>query len=125
MTTFVTALLYFVLAAVLGILAFVLKKKHTPFPDFRVGYHHRELMESAQKWEYANRITGNLCVLFTAVALILAIVLLVVKIDGRLALLSFFFSRFFPSLRFWRCRYCCQKNWIRASFYPKRLEAET
>lgn len=95
MTTFVTALLYFVLAAVLGILAFVLKKKHTPFPDFRVGYHHRKLMESAQKWEYANRITGNLCALFTAVALILAIVLLVVKIDGRLALLSFFFFSFF------------------------------
>ena len=94
MTTFVTALLYFVLAAVLGILAFVLKKKHTSFPDFRVGYHHRELIESAQKWEYANRITGNLCALFAAVALILAIVLLVVKIEGRLALLLFFFFSF-------------------------------
>lgn len=46
-------LLYLVLALILGILAFVLKKKHTSFPDFRVGYHHRELMESAQKWEYA------------------------------------------------------------------------
>ena len=84
-------LLYLVLALILGILAFVLKKKHTPFPDFRVGYHHRELMESAQKWEYANRITGNLCALFAAVALILAIVLLVVKIEGRLALLFSFF----------------------------------
>ena len=94
MTTFVASLLYFVLAAVLGILAFVLKKKHTPFPDFRVGYHHRTLMESAQKWEYANRITGNLCALFTVVAPILAIVLLVVKIDGWLALLSFFFFSF-------------------------------
>ena len=84
-------LLYLVLALILGILAFVLKKKHTPFPDFRVGYHHRELMESAQKWEYANRITGNLCALFAAVALIL---LLVVKIEGRLALLLFFFFSF-------------------------------
>ena len=87
-------LLYLVLALILGILAFVLKKKHTPFPDFRVGYNHRELMESAQKWEYANRITGNLCALFAAVALILAIVLLVVKIEGRLALLLFFFFSF-------------------------------
>lgn len=94
MKTFVTSLLYFVLAAVLGILAFVFKKKHTPFPDFRVGCHHRKLMESAQKWGYANRITGNLCALFAAVALVLAVVLLIVKIDGGIALLSFFFFSF-------------------------------
>ena len=87
-------LLYLVLALILGILAFVLKKKHTSFPDFRVGYHHPELMASAQRCEYANRITGNLCALFAAVALILAIVLLVVKIEGRLALLLFFFFSF-------------------------------
>lgn len=82
-------------------------------------------MESAQKWEYANRITGNLCALFAAVASILAIVLLVVKIDGRLALLSFFFFSFLSVAAILALPVLLSKNWIRASFYPKRLEAET
>lgn len=86
-------LLYLVLALILGILAFVLKKKHTPFPDFRVGYHHRELMESAQKWEYANRITGNLCALFAAV-LSPCYRFTGRENEGRLALLLFFFFSF-------------------------------
>lgn len=42
MTNFFLSMLYIVFACVLGILSVVLKKKHTQFPDFRVGYHNKK-----------------------------------------------------------------------------------
>ena len=39
-------MLYIVFAFILGILSVVLKKKHTQFPDFRVGYHNKKIMEN-------------------------------------------------------------------------------
>ena len=35
-------LIYIVFSFILGILSVVLKKKHTQFPDFRVGYHNKK-----------------------------------------------------------------------------------
>lgn len=46
-------MLYIVFAFILGILSVVLKKKHTQFPDFRVGYHNKKIMENKENWDYA------------------------------------------------------------------------
>ena len=64
MAHFLMFLLYAVYALVFGILAVVLKRKHTQFPDFRVGYHNKKAMESKEKWDRVNAIAGNLCAVF-------------------------------------------------------------
>ena len=63
-------LLYIIFAFILGTLAFVLKKRHSQFPDFRVGYHNKKIMENKEKWEYANNVAGNLCALFVVIDII-------------------------------------------------------
>ena len=54
MKVFAVLSLYIVFALILGILAFVLKKRHTRFPDFTVGYHDKRVMENKEKWENLN-----------------------------------------------------------------------
>ena len=46
MGKFFLLMLYIVFAFILGILSVVLKKKHTQFLDFRVGYHNKKIMEN-------------------------------------------------------------------------------
>lgn len=58
MAHFLMFLFYAVYALVLGILAVVLKRKHTQFPDFRVGYHSKKAMESKEKWDRVNTMRG-------------------------------------------------------------------
>ena len=70
MAHFLMFLFYAVYALVLGILAVVLKRKHTQFPDFRVGYHNKKAMESKEKWDRVNTIAGSLCAVFAVAALI-------------------------------------------------------
>ena len=41
---------FIVLGIILGVLAFVLKRKHSEFPDFSVGYHNKKVMESKEKY---------------------------------------------------------------------------
>lgn len=53
--------------AILGILAFLLKYRHSDFPDFRVGYHMGSIMESKEKWDYANQAAGNICGISSAI----------------------------------------------------------
>ena len=69
------ALLYAVFAVILGVLAFILKNKHSPFPDFRVGYHSSDIMHSREQWERANILAGNLCALFAVLGLLIFAVL--------------------------------------------------
>lgn len=64
MAHFLMFLFYAVYALVLGILAVVLKRKHTQFPDFR------KAMESKEKWDRVNTIAGSLCAVFAVAALI-------------------------------------------------------
>ena len=80
--------LYIVFAFILGVLAFILKKKHSSFPDFRVGYHNKKVMRSAETWKYANNVAGNLCALFAAI-LVFAI-LYFVQTDLRATIIAFF-----------------------------------
>lgn len=82
-------LLYLVLALILGILAFVLRKKRTKFPDCRVGYHHKKIMASQQKWEYGNNAAGFLCAVFSAISVILSAVLFFAKVDLYFAVFLF------------------------------------
>ena len=52
----------FVLEAILyGLIAYVLFRKRTPYPDTRIGYHVGEAMASQSAWEYANRAAGAVC----------------------------------------------------------------
>lgn len=68
-------LLYIAFTLVLGALAFVLKKKRSRFPDTRVGYHNKKVMESKEKWERANDAAGNLCALFAVIDIVVFAVL--------------------------------------------------
>lgn len=66
----------FVLEAILyGLIAYVLLRKRTPYPDTRIGYHVGEAMASQAAWEYANRAAGTVCgavgVVFLAAGLLL------------------------------------------------------
>ena len=38
-------------------------KKHSPYPDFSSGYHHKAAMESRESWESANRLAGKVCII--------------------------------------------------------------
>lgn len=53
--------LYGLEGVIFGVLGFVLKRKHSEFPDFRVGYHAEKFMTDKDRWNYANRVTGNIC----------------------------------------------------------------
>ncbi len=90
MGVFAVLLLYIVLAVILGVLAFVLKKKHTLFPDFRVGYHDKRVMENKEQWERANRIAGNLCAFFAAVSVIASAFLYLAKASVEGMIILFF-----------------------------------
>lgn len=83
-------LLYIVFALILGILAFVLKKKHSQYPDFSVGYHHKKIMESKETWERANHIAGNVCALCAVLGVILFAVFYLVKPDLGVTIPVFF-----------------------------------
>lgn len=90
MGEFLVLLLYIVFALILGILAFVLKKKRSQFPDFRVGYHNKKIMESKEKWEYANNVAGNLCALFAVIGVAIFIIFNFMKAILDVIIIVFF-----------------------------------
>ena len=82
--------LEFVFAFILGILSVVLKKKHTQFPDFRVGYHNKKIMENKENWDYANNVAGNLCALFAVIGIIVSVILYLLKANMNITIIIFF-----------------------------------
>ncbi|MEE0678393.1 MAG: hypothetical protein UCI89_11340 [[Clostridium] leptum] len=90
MKVFAVLSLYIVFALILGILAFVLKKRHTRFPDFTVGYHDKRVMENKEKWECANHTAGNLCAFFALVSAIASVLLYLVKASVEAMIILFF-----------------------------------
>lgn len=82
---------FVILGIILAVLSFVLKKKHSEFPDFSVGYHHQAVTESKEKWEHANRAAGNLCAGFAAIIFLVCALLccLNAATETALALLIF------------------------------------
>lgn len=67
--------LFFLEAALYGLMAYVLWRNHSAFPDTRTGYHVGAAMASQAAWEYANRAAGAVCgavgVVFLAAGLLL------------------------------------------------------
>lgn len=82
--------LYMLEGVIFGVLGFVLKRKHSEFPDFRVGYHNERLMTDKDKWNYANRVTGNVCLVSCMAFVVAAAVLYCCKIPLGANLAVFF-----------------------------------
>ena len=85
-------MLYIVFAFILGILSVVLKKKHTQFPDFRVGYHNKKIMENKENWDYANNVAGNLCALFAVIGIIVSVILYLLKANMNITIIFFIYT---------------------------------
>lgn len=83
-------LLYLVFAFILGIISVVLKKKHTQFPDFRVGYHNKKVMENREVWDYANNMAGNLCALLAVIGIVISAILYLLKVKISTSIIIFF-----------------------------------
>ena len=66
---FILLLIYILEAAILGAIAFIVRRKHSKFPDFKIGYHVKEAEADRESWEYANDIAGKICALFAMVFL--------------------------------------------------------
>lgn len=90
MGKFLILLLYIIFAIILGILAFVLKKKRSLFPDFKIGYHNKKTMENKETWECANNTAGNLCALFAVIGIVVSAILYFVNVNIGAALIAFF-----------------------------------
>ena len=90
MGKFFLFMLYIVFAFILGILSVVLKKKHTQFPDFRVGYHNKKIMENKENWDYANNVARNLCALFAVIGIIVSVILYLLKANMNITIIIFF-----------------------------------
>ena len=90
MTNFFLLMLYIVFACILGILSVVLKKGHTQFPDFRVGYHNKKIMENKEKWDHANKVAGNLCALFAVGSIVVSAILYLLKANISTTMIIFF-----------------------------------
>ena len=83
--------LYVLEGVVFGILAFVLKRKRSEFPDFRVGYHDERWMTDKDRWNYANRVTGNICLVACIVFVAAAVILYCCKVALGTNLIVFCF----------------------------------
>lgn len=90
MGKFLILLLYIIFAIIVGTLAFVLKKKHSQFPDFKIGYHNKKIMENKETWERANNTAGNLCALFAVIGIVVSAILYFVHVNIGAALIVFF-----------------------------------
>ena len=66
---FILLLIYILEAAILGAIAFIVRRKHSEFPDFKIGYHVKKAEADSESWEYANDIAGKICALFAMVFL--------------------------------------------------------
>lgn len=81
---------FLVLAVLLGVLGFVLKYRHSEFPDCRVGYHHKRLMENREAWDYGNRMAGTFCMIFAVILALLCVLLDCLQVRHVVAFLILF-----------------------------------
>lgn len=90
--------MYVLEGVIFGVLGFVLKRKHSEFPDFRVGYHDERWMTDKDKWNYANRVTGNICLVSFVVFVVTAVVMYCCKVALGANLIVFFALSLLASL---------------------------
>lgn len=48
---FILLLIYILEAAILGAIAFIVRRKHSGFPDFKIGYHVKEAEADRESWD--------------------------------------------------------------------------
>lgn len=82
--------LYVLEGVIFGVLSFVLKRKRSEFPDFRVGYHAEKFMTDKDRWNYANRVTGNICLVACIAFVAAAVVLFFCKVPLGTNIIVFF-----------------------------------
>lgn len=82
--------LFILEGVIFSVLGFVLKRKHSEYPDFRVGYHNERFMTDKDRWNYANRVTGNICLISFIVFVAAAVVLYCCKVPLGANLIVFF-----------------------------------
>lgn len=83
-------LVFIALAVIFGVLSFLLKYKHSEFPDCSVGYRDRRLMSSKEKWDNANKLCGSLCFVCAVVSIIVPILLYLTKTGVALSITVLF-----------------------------------
>ena len=82
--------LFILEGVIFSVLGFVLKRKHSEYPDFRVGYHNERFMTDKDRWNYANRVTGNICLVSCIVFVVTAVVMYCCKVALGANLIVFF-----------------------------------
>ncbi len=78
------AILYFMAVA------YILLYRHSPYPDFKTGYHVSSAMESKDAWEYANKKAGHVCALCGVVLCALAAAQCLLRPGKVISLVLFF-----------------------------------
>lgn len=86
----VIILIYVIEIIIYAVIAHILMKKHSEFPDFSVGYHVKEAMESKEKWDFSNKTAGILCIVFSVIFLISAVITFITDMSRAAVLILFF-----------------------------------
>ena len=81
-------ILFLLESIIFAVTGYIAGRKHTPFPDFRIGLHMEDAMKSRDAWESANRLCGLLCVVSAAVFLSTGLLLYFLKRGTGTAVLS-------------------------------------
>ena len=79
-----------VFGVILGVLAYVLKRRRSQYPDCSTGYHHKRAMESRENWERANNAAAWLCALFCTATLLTCALLYFTGADKLVAIAVLF-----------------------------------
>ncbi len=83
----VLLVLYLLEGVIFAVTGYLVGRKHTPFPDCRIGLHVKDAMKSSEAWERANRLAGLLCAACAAGFLLAGVSLHILKIGSVPALL--------------------------------------
>ena len=83
-------LVFIALAVIFGVLSFLLKYKHSEFPDCSVGYRDRRLMSSKEKWDNGIKLCGSLGFVCAVGSIIVPILLYLTKSGGALSITVLF-----------------------------------
>ncbi len=87
----VIILIYEIEIIIYAVIAHILMKKHSEFTDFSVGYHMKGAMESKEEWDFSNKTAGILCIVFSVIFLISAVITFITDMS-RAAILTLFFT---------------------------------
>ena len=84
------SVLYMIEGCIFMAVAYILLYRHSPYPDFKTGYHVSSEMESKDAWEYANKKAGHVCDLCGVVLCALAAAQCLLRPGKGISLVLFF-----------------------------------